>query len=117
MKRRLNIAVAGAALLIAACAAFQAPKTPAEAVDQANIVLTATAQQVADNVRAGVMTGAEGASVLAQVKQYAGVVDEARGLLGAGDVTGAENRLRLVNTAILALHKRVAAKARAGGAQ
>lgn len=102
------------ALFLAGCAAFTPPKvsTPQDAINEANVLLTAIAKQATDNFNSGVMTLEEKDKAVAEVKQYAAKVDSARKLLDAGNPLEAKNQVQLLNTAILALQKRVAEKAR-----
>jgi len=99
-------------LLLTACVHLQV-KSPQDAINEANVVLTATAQLVKENVTNGVMTKEEGKSVLDEVKKYSVQVDSAQALLLAGNPLEAQNQIKLLNSAILSLQKRVAEKARA----
>jgi hypothetical protein len=110
-----SIAIAMIAITMIGCQSFQAPRTPQDAVNQANIVITATAKTVADNVRAGVMTIAERDVAVAELRKYAVTVHDAQLLIATGHELDAANEVKLLNTALLALQKRVADKARTGG--
>lgn len=97
---------------LTSCANLQSPKTPQQAINEAYITLTAIVQQVEANRTAGTMSVQERDDVLAEVKKYEATVDQAQALLKAGNPQASQQQLALVNSALLALNKRIADKAR-----
>ena len=98
--------------LLVGCVTAPKLDKPQDVINEANILLTAIAKQATENFTSGVMTLEEKDKVVSEVRQYAKKVDEAQALLGAGNPLEAKNRVQLLNTAILSLQKRVAAKVR-----
>lgn len=89
--------------------------TAQDIVNEANILLTAIYGQIADNVTAGVYSKQEAKDALAEADRYKDDVNTVKVLIADGKGGEAQQRARLVNTALLSLQKRVAEKARAGG--
>lgn len=102
-------------IVLSAVACASMPRTTQDAIDEANALITATAQQVTQNIHDGTMSKAEGQDITKELRGYANTVDEATKLLNAGNETEAQQRLRLFDAALRSLHRRVAAKARGGG--
>jgi len=103
-----------ALLLLAGCAGMlpdKAPTTPQGVIDEANIYLTAAHLQVRDNLRNRIMGSAEAEPVLAKLNEYGHAVDEAQRLLDAGQGVAAMDKAKVVRTAVIYLHRRLAAKA------
>lgn len=98
-------------LLLAACTTV-VPKTPQEAINEANIYLNATAQQIGENVKNGVMTKAEAQDALDKVKTYRDQVDIAQTLLDQGNAAAAMDKAKIVRSLVIALHREVAKRAR-----
>ena len=96
-------------LLMVACATV--PQTPQEALNEANITLTATARVVEQNVNDKIFTKAEGQKYLDKVRDLAGKVDDAQKLVTAG-LPNAKQQAEIVRALILALHREVASRAR-----
>lgn len=88
-----------------------APKTPQEAINEANVTLTATANVIAQNVKDGIYTKDEGNRYLGKVRELADKVDAAQKLVNAG-LPDAAKQAEIVRSLILALHREVAARAR-----
>ena len=82
------------------------------AINEANILITATANVIAENVKAGIMTRLEGQKYVTKLKDYAQQVDNAQALVRTGDIFNAKTQAELLKKALLALHKEVAARAR-----
>ena len=99
-------------VLVAGCATFSPPKTPQEAINQANLVITAIAQQVGDNLTNKVMTHDEAAAAIAKLRPLAAGIDEAQALLANGQAMAAGDKAKIVNQLLLSLQREVAAKAR-----
>ena len=101
-----------AVLLLAACAnPVTVPQTPQEAINEANVTLTATSNVIAQNVADGIFTKAEAQSYLDKVRELAKKVDDAQALVDAG-LPDAKDRAELVRRLIVALHREVAQRAR-----
>jgi hypothetical protein len=111
--------------LLAGCAMFTQPGTvpvseklsPAAqsaqtAINEANILLTAAANVIAQNVVDGISTKDEGQKQIDQVRTYATQVDRAQKLLESGDIVSARNQAELAQKLIATLHREVAARAR-----
>lgn len=110
---RKEFALLLATAMLAACSLYTSPpKTTQDVIIQAHITIAAIAQQVAENVRTGVMTPAERDSIVIDLKKYESVVDSAQILLIDGDVAGAEQKMNLINAVLLDFSKRIAEKAR-----
>ncbi len=100
------------AFMVTACATFEAPKTPQEAIDKTNVVLIAAATNVRDNAKAGIMTKVEAQAALARLKEFAVTTDEAQTLLDQGLAIQAQDKVKLVNSLLTALQRDIAQKAR-----
>lgn len=111
--------------LLAGCAMFTQPgtipvsqqlspaaQTAQTAINEANILLTAAANVIAQNVVDGISTKAEGQKQLDQVRTYAAQVDRAKRLLDSGDIVAAKDQAELASKLIVALHREVASRAR-----
>lgn len=94
-------------VLLSACASVQVPQTPQGLIDEANIYLTATAQQINANARYRVVTRKEAQGQLDDVKRYREQLDSAQKLLDAGDITSAKTQSDILHAAVLSLRKRV----------
>ena len=81
------------------------------AVNEYNALLTAAASVVAQNVKDGIWTKAEGAAYVAKLEDLAKKVDSAQSLVRIGDPK-AGDQAALVKTLVTALHREIAAKAR-----
>ena len=127
MKRSILAALALALTLpiLAACGALTppgsvpvSPSAPAavqaaqSTINEANVLITASATVIERNVAEGVMTGPEAQDAVARLRQYAGHMDEAQRLLERGDILAAKNRAEIANRLILQLHRELAARAR-----
>lgn len=124
----LAVAVAMMALAAGSCGTIFTPTRPigvsetlppqlqtAQAtINETNILLTATANVVAQNLKDGVYTKAEAQSYLDKVKSLASQVDTAQALIRVGDMT-AMDKTKLIQQAVVVLHREVAARARKGG--
>jgi hypothetical protein len=62
------------------------------AINEANILLTAAANVIAQNVVDGISTKDEGQKQIDQVRTYATQVDRAQKLLESGDIVSARNQ-------------------------
>lgn len=82
------------------------------AINEANILLIAASNVIAQNVVDGVSTKEEGRVLLARVKALAADVDRAQKLLVAGEVVTAQTQAELTRKLLVALHREVAEKAR-----
>jgi soluble cytochrome b562 len=104
--------LAALAVLLTACAnQVVVPKSPQEAINEANVTLTATASVIAQNVKDKIYTKEEGQKYIAKVRELAGKVDDAQKLVSAG-LPDAAKQAEIVRSLILALHKEVASRAR-----
>lgn len=92
--------------------ATPAPRGAQDYVNEGNILLTAIADTVTANVRAGTMTLAERDAIMRDWHKYAGDMRDAQSLINIGQGTQAQQRAQIINAAIKALHKKVAANAR-----
>lgn len=119
------LAVIAAAFLLSGCPELlqkadipvsQTLPAPAQEVqkmiNEANILITASANVVAQNLKDGVMTQAENDSYAVQLRQIAAKVDSAQSLLRLGDFTNARSQAETMQRAISALHREVASRAR-----
>lgn len=116
--RALFIALALAAGAMA-CTPIHSVTAPAtaearaqSAIDEANVLIAAAANVIAQNVKDGVMSRDEAQAALDRVRGFAGQLDEAQGLIREGQHVLAQNRAQLAHRLLLALHREVAAKAR-----
>lgn len=110
---RKEFAILLATAMLSACSLFaDPPKTTQDVIVQARVTIAAIAQQVAENVRTGVMTSAERDSAVVDLKKYQATVDQAETLLASGDAAGAQQKINLINTVLLDFSKRMAEKAR-----
>lgn len=112
------------ALLLPSCALFAPAEIPVsqqlsvqaqaaqKSINEANVALASAANVIAQNVTDGIMTKPEAQAMLDKVKDYAKKVDAAQTLLNSGDILSAKNQADLIKSAILALHKEVAKRAR-----
>lgn len=127
--RTVLIAVLGAATIaLGGCAFVQSLVQPAEipvsqslpvasqavqrAINETNVLITASANVLGQNLKDGVMTKVEVDLYAAQLRQMATQTDRAQDLLRLGDVSSSKTQAELIQKAITALHKEVAAKAR-----
>ena len=113
----LGFVLSGCALVqpstIPVSATLSAPaQSVQKALNEANVVLAASASVVAQNVADGILTKPEAQSYVVKLKEYAKQVDGAQKLLDSGDVLGAQNQAELLSRLIVALHKEVAARSR-----
>jgi soluble cytochrome b562 len=88
-----------------------APKSPQEAINEANVYLTATANVIKQNAEDKVYTKDEAQRYLDKVRDLAKQVDNAQALVTAG-LPNAKDQAELVRALIIALHREVAARAR-----
>ena len=112
------------ALLLPGCALFgpvepvstRALTTPAEqaqnAVNEANLSLTAAANVIAQNVKDGIWTKEQGRTYLDKVKNYAKQVDRAQELVKLGEFGQGKTQAEAVKALIIVLHREAAAAAR-----
>jgi hypothetical protein len=82
------------------------------AINEANVLLAAAANVIAQNVVDGISTKAEGQKLLDQVRAYSADVDRAKAMLVAGEVLAARDKAELARKLVVALHREVAARAR-----
>ena len=113
------------ATALAGCSAFAPAAIPVnqtlsqpaqqaqQALNEANIALTAAYSVLAQNMTDGIYTKAEGQSYLDRLNQMADQTDKAQAALKNGDILGAKTQAELLSKAIVALHREIAAKARA----
>ena len=107
-----KIIIAAMLILLSGCASMEVPKDAQGWISEGRVTLIATANLIADNVKADIMTPAEGQKVLNSVKEYSKVLDDAQKLLDTGFANESIDKAKLVNSLITSLHKEVAAKAR-----
>lgn len=81
-------------------------------INEANVLLTAAANVIAQNVVDGIYTKDEGQAQLNKVKALAAQVDKAAALLMAGEVLSAKDQAELTRKLIIALHREVAERKR-----
>jgi polyhydroxyalkanoate synthesis regulator phasin len=108
------LALAGAALMVALGGCINqptVPQTPQEAINEANITLTATATVIGQNVKDGIFTKDEAQRYVDKVRELGGQLDQAQALVKSG-MPDAKSRAELVRSLILALHREVATRAR-----
>ena len=99
-------------VVLLAMGCVSVPKTPQEAINNANLVITAVAQQTRDNITNNVMLPAEGQDVFDKLVEYGALVDEAEVLLAAGQDALAMSKARIVERLLISLQQKVAKKAR-----
>lgn len=112
------------ALLLPACSLMQPAEVPVnttlpaavqtvqKTITEANILITAAANVVAQNYKDGISTKEEAMAYALKLKDMADKLDSAQQALRLGDLTNAKNQAELIQKAITLLHKEVAAKAR-----
>lgn len=92
--------------------------TPAEqaqnAVNEANLGLTAAANVVAGNVKDRIWTKAQAQPYLDKIKDYAQQVDRAQELIRLGEFGAGKTQAEATRALIVILHREIAAKAREG---
>jgi hypothetical protein len=96
-------------LLLAACTTLS-PKSPQDSINEANVVLTASYKQLGENVKNKVTTKEEAQKVLSELDKLSKGVDDAQILLRAGNPLQAENQIKLLNSALISLQKKLAEK-------
>lgn len=89
-----------------------AAQTVQNALNEANVTLTAAANVVAQNVAEGIYTKPQGQSYVAKIKDFAKQVDAAQVLLQNGDILNADKQAQVLSKLIIALHKEVATRSR-----
>lgn len=82
------------------------------AVNEANLGLTAAANVIAANVKDRIWTKQQAQPYLDKVKDYARQVDRAQELIRLGQFDSARTQAEAVRALIVVLHREVAAKAR-----
>lgn len=113
------------AVALGSCAVFTPPGTipvsqalsPAAqavqaSVNEMNVLLTAAANVVAQNVGDGIVSKEEARQQITKIKSYAQTVDQAQALLRSGDAIAAKNKVDLVRGLVVSIHREVAARAR-----
>ena len=83
-----------------------------KAINESNVLIIASANVLAQNLKDGVMLKAEVDGYAVKLRQMAAQVDKSQGLLRLGDIASARTQAELIQKAITALHKEVAARAR-----
>jgi hypothetical protein len=83
------------------------------AINEANILITATANVIGENVKAGITPKDEAATQLSKLRDYAKQVDRAQEAVRlGGDLADVKTQTELIRKALIAFHKEVASKAR-----
>ena len=80
-------------------------------VNEANVLLTATANVVASNVRDGIWSAETGRAYIDKIIVYSVQVDDVQDMLDLGMTDGALNQAQLLSQFIMALNKEVARRA------
>jgi len=83
-----------------------------KAINESNVLIIASANVLAQNLKDGVMLKAEVDGYAVKLRQMAAQVDKSQDLLRLGDIASARTQAELIQKAITALHKEVAARAR-----
>jgi soluble cytochrome b562 len=83
-----------------------------KAINESNVLIIASANVLAQNLKDGVMLKAEVDGYAVKLRQMAAQVDKAQDLLRLGDIASSRTQAELIQKAITALHKEVAARAR-----
>jgi hypothetical protein len=83
-----------------------------QAINEANLDITAAANIVKSNAKAGVTTKAEALEQVGQLRNFREQIKAAQVLLDAGDISNAQTQTKLVNTLLTTLQKKVAEEAR-----
>lgn len=88
---------------------LSAPAQQAQSsINEANVLLAAAANVIAQNVVDGITPKDDARAQLAKVKSLAADVDRAKRLLEAGDIATAGQQAELARKLIVALHREVA---------
>lgn len=95
---------------LTACATAGLPKTTQAVINEADIYLIATSQQITANARNNFISRKEAEGQINDVRRYAVQLDKAQKLLDTGDITNAKTQSDIVHAAILSLRQRVFAK-------
>lgn len=82
------------------------------AVNEANLSLTAAANVIAQNVKDGIWTKEQGKTYLDKVKDYAKQTDRAQELVRLGEFGQGKTQAEAVKALIVVLHREAAAAAR-----
>jgi hypothetical protein len=88
-----------------------APQSPQAVINETNVLLTASANVIAQNVKDGIYTKDEGNRYLGKVRELADKVDAAQKLVNSG-LPDAKQQAEIVRSLVLALHREVAQRAR-----
>lgn len=112
------------ALFLPACSLVQPAEIPVnttlpaavqavqKTINEANVLITAAANVVAQNYKDGISTKEEAMSYALKLKDMADKLDFAQQSLRLGDLGSAKTQSELIQKAITLLHKEVAQKAR-----
>jgi soluble cytochrome b562 len=90
----------------------EAGKEAQNIINEANLLLTAATNVNASNYTAGLVSQADARKYQGEIKKVAKQVDDAQAMLSVGNDAGALSSAKLVNLAITALHKEIAARAK-----
>lgn len=101
---------AALALGLVGCATPAA--SPQEAINQANLLITAITQQIGENYDNKVLTRDEALAYQAKVKAFVADVNEAQRLLDDGQDVLAGDKARIVERLLISLQREIAQKAR-----
>ena len=94
-----------------------AGKQAQNAINEANIDLTAAASVINANIKDAIWTKAQAQAYLDKVRDYSKRVDRAQEAVRLGDFGSAKGQVEAVRSLILILHREVAAQARKEGAK
>lgn len=84
------------------------PKTPTELLAYVDATITATADTTTEALEAGRIDAGTARQVLEELDRSSALADEARNLIEAGDTATAEGRLRLAESILLRIERRLA---------
>lgn len=124
MNKLLLVVFVSAATLIGGCTLFSPPRPigvspemsealqkAQAAVNEANILITATAIVVNDGAKSGIFTKSEALSYLGKIDEFTQRAKDAQALIDSG-FPDAQNQAELMHRLVLALHREVAQRAR-----
>ena len=83
-----------------------------KAINESNVLIIASANVLAQNLKDGVMTRVEVDGYAVKLRSMAAQTDKTQDLLRLGDIGSARTQAELIQRAVTALHREVAAKAR-----
>jgi len=114
--------VAALLAVLPACSLFQPAQIPVKQslpvaaqetqkiINEANVLLTAAANVIAQNIQSGVLAKEDALPQIKRLAELAKQVDSVQLLLDSGNILTAKNQAELLSLAILTLHKQIVSR-------